>query len=143
MRVPSSLSVAALAAALLAPAAGAVDLLATDQAIVESGRGLYRQHCASCHGADATGGAAIGAAETVKAPALTGLAKKNGGVFPFWALYEMVSGAELLPAHRVRTMPIWSEALAKTPKIGKADEKAIVRGRITAILAYLSTVQEN
>ena len=126
----------------LGQSAAALDFLAVDKAIVESGRTLYRQHCADCHGQDATGGSTTRVGTTVEAPSLTGLTKKHGGTFPFWELYEMVSGAELMPAHRGRVMPIWSDELAKTPKVGKADAKAIVRGRITAILAYLSSVQE-
>ena len=142
MRYGSSLLAIALTSCAMAPSVRAVDLLATDTAIVDAGHGLYRQHCAKCHGDDAKGGTAEVPAGAVKAPSLTGLAKKNAGTFPFWELYEMISGAELLPAHRERAMPIWSEALAKAPKMAKADAKSVVRGRITAILAYLSTVQE-
>ena len=46
-----------------------------------TGAGLYDDHCAACHGADATGNAELGA------PDLTTLTKRHGGTFP--AQYAM------------------------------------------------------
>ncbi|MBI2801142.1 MAG: c-type cytochrome [Gammaproteobacteria bacterium] len=127
----------------IAPAtAHAVDFLTPDQAIVNSGRVQFEKNCARCHGADATGGTADTKVETVKAPDLTGLAKKSGGTLPLWEVYEVVSGSKVLAEHRTRAMPIWSEELAKARGINKENKEAIVRGRILAILAYLSTIQE-
>lgn len=126
----------------LSQASPAIDLLAADKAVVDAGHALYQRHCAECHGQNAQGGTVTRLGTTAEAPSLTGIAKRHGGVFPFWEMYEMVSGAELMPAHRGRTMPIWSDELSKTPKVKAADAKAIVRGRITAILGYLSSVQE-
>lgn len=130
--------------ALLSMAVHAVHgeaLLGSDEAVVNSGHVLYQVHCASCHGTAADGGAALDIKATVKTPDLTQLAKKNGGQFPIWELYEVISGSELLPAHGRGPMPSWGTALAKAPGVNEDDAVAIVRGRIFSILAYLATVQ--
>ena len=116
-------------------------LLESDDAIVNTGHVLYQKHCAVCHGGDAAGGAADALVATVKTADLTTLAKDNDGVFPFWELYEIISGSELLPAHGGRTMPLWHAELARAPGVDEADAASVVRGRILAIMAYLSTVQ--
>jgi hypothetical protein len=43
----------------------------------------------------------------VPPPDLTMLAKKNNGVFPTNAAYEIIYGLKTLPAHGTRDVPIW------------------------------------
>lgn len=125
------------------PPAGAEALIISDEAIVNSGYHVYRRHCVGCHGEDATGGGASALLGTVATPDLTTLAKRNGGQFPFWALYETISGNELLPAHGTRLMPIWGQELAAEPGGAPSDRMARVRGRILALMAYLATLQHD
>jgi len=131
-----------LVAALVALPAIATELPQSDNALLNSGETLYQVHCASCHGADARGGAAVGASQTVGTADLTRIAARNDGEFPFWQVYGVISGAELLPAHGGRIMPTWSRALAETPGIEAENSAAVVRGRILAIMAWLASVQE-
>lgn len=138
----SSLTAVALAAALCGlPASPVVadPIPVTDEAIVSIGGKLYQRHCAECHGADGGGGAVPGVAETVEAPELTGLAARNDGEFPFWELYEQISGTELMPAHASRHMPIWGMELVVD---GSEVDAETARGRILALMAYLATLQE-
>ena len=130
-----------LAAGLLATTVSAAELPQGDNALLNSGEILYQVHCAECHGADASGGAAAGVRQTVGTADLTGLAARNGGEFPFWDVYGIISGAELLPAHGGRIMPAWSHALAKTPGIAAEDAASVVRGRILAIVAWIASRQ--
>jgi len=130
-----------LIAALVALPAAATELPQSDHAMLNSGETLYQVHCASCHGEDAGGGAAVGASQTVGTADLTRLAARNDGEFPFWDVYGIISGAELLPAHGGRIMPTWSRALAETPGIEAENSAAVVRGRILAIIAWLASVQ--
>lgn len=133
---------AAFAIFLLSTAATARDLLDSDDAIVNTGHTLFHNHCASCHGEDARGGGVDTGFETTLARDLTKLAERNGGTLPFWSLYEVISGSELLPAHGTsRHMPIWGLAMQETPGIDGDNAQSIVRGRILAIMAYLATVQ--
>lgn len=124
------------------PSAQAMDLFVTDKAIVDSGHDLFKRHCARCHGDDARGNAVDTAKQSVQAPNLTTLAQHNGGTLPVWGVYEVVSGSKVLAEHRTRTMPIWGEKFAKLRGVTKENKESIVRGRIMAILAYLSTIQQ-
>jgi mono/diheme cytochrome c family protein len=57
-----------------------------------SGRGDYLTLCASCHGADGTGGGPA-AAGLGKAPAdLTRIAARNGGTFDYAAVMSRIDG---------------------------------------------------
>jgi len=125
-----------------APSAQALDILVTDQVIVKSGHDLFEHHCARCHGADAAGATSNSGKETIKAPSLLDLAKQSGGNLPIWGAYEVIDGSKVVVEHRNRAMPIWGEEFAKSRTITKENKDAIVRGRILAILAYLSTIQE-
>jgi hypothetical protein len=124
------------------PSAQAIDLFVTDKVIVDSGRDLFKRHCVRCHGDNAMGGAVDTGKESVRTPDLTTLAKRNGGILPIWGVYEVVSGSKVLAEHRSRTMPIWGEEFAKARGITKANKETIVRGRILALLAFLSTIQQ-
>jgi hypothetical protein len=126
----------------IVPSAHALDIFVADHVIVKSGHDLFEHYCTRCHGADGAGATADSGKETIKAPSLLTLAKRNGGTFPIWGAYEVVDGSKVVAEHRSRAMPIWGEEFAKSRKITKENKDAIVRGRILAILAYLSTIQE-
>jgi mono/diheme cytochrome c family protein len=52
----------------------------------------FIQSCASCHGVKGRGDGPV-AKSLAKAPAdLTKLSQKNGGVFPFASLYDVIDG---------------------------------------------------
>ncbi|MEQ8661992.1 MAG: c-type cytochrome [Gammaproteobacteria bacterium] len=133
--------IALLVGALAVLPVTAAELPQSDSALLNSGATLYQVHCAECHGADATGGAAVGVSQTVGTADLTRIAARNDGEFPFWEVYGVISGAELLPAHGGRIMPAWSRALATTPGVGEDNAAAVVRGRILAIVAWLADRQ--
>ncbi|MCP5199902.1 MAG: cytochrome c [Gammaproteobacteria bacterium] len=133
----------ALATALVPATTVAGELPRVDDAIVNTGHTLFAVHCASCHGDDAAGGAATTSTMTRPTPDLTTLAARNGGRFPFWGLYDVISGAELLPAHADRTMPLWSRELVPPHAADAEDGAALARGRILAIMAYLATLQHD
>ena len=67
----------------------------------------YMNSCAQCHGAAADGKGPLADLLTVAAPALTGLQKANGGVFPVSRLYETIEGDAGVAAHGTRDMPAW------------------------------------
>jgi len=100
--------------------------LVADNAIVNSGHHIFVAKCAACHGENGRGTGIYAAQLTTRPADLSVLAKNNQGVFPFWRVYEAISGNELMPAHGSRDMPIWGQELA-AEAVG-ADKATFVRG---------------
>lgn len=118
----------------------------TDKGI-DIGKYEYETYCALCHGKTGTGDGPFSMLVNKKVPDLTTLAKNNGGVFPFARAYDIVEGKIELPGHGTREMPIWGDHYnAQAPQwLGpyyqKVDEESFVRGRILALIGYISTLQ--
>jgi mono/diheme cytochrome c family protein len=117
----------------------------------------YFSSCAACHGADAKGNGPLSADLKIAPADLTVLAKKNQGVFPLSVVYEIIDGRKAISAHGTRDMPIWGYRYTPSrnvspkelhdPKLtGYADlsydPEAVVRGRILAVVDYLSRIQQ-
>jgi Cytochrome c len=126
---------------------------------VETGRAEYLAHCASCHGADGKGFEQAGAKDR---PAdLTLLAKRSGGVFSAYSVYEMIDGRRAIRSHH-SSMPIWgcryaSEPVPRTRKKRfrgyqqkpleeilnlSCDPEEVIRARIQAVVGYLESIQQ-
>ena len=56
---------------------------------------------------------------------LTVLAKKNNGVFPVGAVYEMIDGRKSVSAHSTREMPIWVFATFRRCRSGLLNQAEI------------------
>src|SRR5579863_2794135 len=61
---------------------------------VTSGKLLFRQYCAQCHGMDATGDGPVSPALKKKPANLTVLSKNNGGVFPADEVRNFIDGTK-------------------------------------------------
>jgi len=74
-----------------------------------SGQQMYQEYCAVCHGTKADGNGPAAPACKVKPANLAGMAKSNGGRFPYYYFYNVVKfGTHMAtPAHGSRDMPIW------------------------------------
>lgn len=130
----------AMAAALGAAAFLGVSPAATQaagQGDLPDGAGLYRVHCAACHGNDAHGRGPMASAMRTPPPDLTLLAKNNGGTFPLARVRRIVDGREV-ESHGSRDMPVWGDVF-KTTRLGFAGDPP---ARITAIVSYLETLQQ-
>lgn len=116
-------------------------LIATSEAQeINYGPTLYRQYCASCHGADGQGHGPMEPFLTVKPSDLTRITARRGGDFPREQLTRIVAGDEVIAAHGTRTMPIWGEQL-QVDVLGTVNKSAIARGRIGFLVDYLETLQ--
>jgi mono/diheme cytochrome c family protein len=106
---------------------------------VPSGKVVYREFCASCHGMEATGHGP--AATMLKLPPadLTTLSRRHGGRFPYeyvTGVLRFGTGATIL--HGSSDMPIWGPIFQYLDK----NNEAIVRQRIKNLSDYLASVQE-
>ncbi len=114
----------------------------------EIGQREYLNSCAQCHGAAGKGDGVIAGYLTQAVPDITTLQRDNGGVFPFARLFDVVSGTAEVGAHGTGDMPAWGDRYsAIAPQMlgemnAPADTEAFVRGRILALLEYISTLQE-
>ena len=112
---------------------------------IDAGKVEFQSSCAACHGADGKGKGPLSGVLKLAPPDLTALAKKNNGVFPVNAVYEMIDGRKAVEAHGTREMPIWGFRYMPSPyqavNPSPATEAAI-RARMLTIVDYLNRIQE-
>lgn len=145
------LHITKIAIALARAATVAVLFLANGAAADDSGGeepiGLteYEIACMSCHGLDGKGDGLQARTLTVMPADLTAIAKRNGGTFPKTAIYDMIDGRGVIPAHGRRDMPIWGERYRKTGDPGEdpaaVDQRA--RALMQALVDYIESIQQN
>ncbi|MGH0036359.1 MAG: c-type cytochrome [Myxococcota bacterium] len=107
---------------------------------VASGKTLFEQHCAACHGVDARGGGPVASAMTVAPPDLTRLGEKYGSPLPAARLAEFIDGRSMVAAHGRSDMPVWGRDLYRDVPVHAATE-AQTRTTIRLIIDYLDTLQ--
>jgi mono/diheme cytochrome c family protein len=104
---------------------------------IESGKKLFSQNCASCHGDDAKGAGPAAVALKVQPPDLTQLARQKNGKFPYDDVKKTIAGESSVSAHGSREMPTWGPLfLAMTGENQKAVDQ-----RITNLADYLKSIQ--
>jgi hypothetical protein len=103
-------------------------------------------HHATCHGIDGEGKGPLSTQLKVQPADLTVLTKKNNGVFPFEAVYEVIDGRKEVAAHGTRDMPIWGNRfgpnVAQTFLVPGFDPETTIRMRILVVMDYLNRIQK-
>jgi mono/diheme cytochrome c family protein len=106
-----------------------------------SGRDLFVEYCATCHGADAKGHGPM-ASELKRPPAdLTRLGDRFGVPLAKPKLVEVIDGRDMVRAHGTSEMPVWGKRMLQEVPPGAGTE-AHKRGMIQVIVDWLDTVQE-
>jgi len=112
---------------------------ATQDEVVADGKREFARNCVFCHGVQGKGDGQWNDILITKPADLTQIAKKNGGVFPFWHVYQAIDGEVAIKSHLISPMPIWSDQF-------KAEEKQPGREsayiRILILTHYLESIQE-
>lgn len=130
--------------------AGAGLLIATTGATiaaekVDPGKSEYEVSCAVCHGMTGKGDGPYKSALTKTPTDLSQLAKKNGGIYPFNRVYEIIDGRVDVSAHGTREMPVWGKrytARAADYYVDVPyDPEVYVRGRVLALTEYVYRLQ--
>jgi mono/diheme cytochrome c family protein len=100
--------------------------------------------CVPCHGIDGKGDGPKARTLSTMPADLTRLAAGNGGVFPARAIYDMIDGRGVIPAHGKRDMPVWGDRYRKTGDPGEdpAEVDKRTRALIEALVGYLETIQQ-
>jgi mono/diheme cytochrome c family protein len=98
---------------------------------------LYRDYCSTCHGKDGKGNGPTARWLKVAPPDLTGIAARNGGVFPFLGVQKIISGEERAPSsHGTREMPVWGPILSEV-----SWDQDLGQVRIYNLAKYLEEIQ--
>jgi len=79
----------------------------------DKGRELFQYWCASCHGLAGLGNGPLAPTLKRTVPDLTGIAARNGGVFPTIRVRRIIDGREV-QSHGDPDMPIWGTAFKST-----------------------------
>ena len=106
-----------------------------------SGKEMYLQYCSSCHGKDGKGDGTLSRDLKVRVPDLTGLAKKNKGVYPLDNVMATIDGRRSVRGHGDRNMPVWGESFRSESEGKKYSElNTLLKGKIIA--EYVATLQK-
>jgi mono/diheme cytochrome c family protein len=106
-----------------------------------SGKQMYLQYCSSCHGKDGKGDGTVSRDLKVRVPDLTGLAKKNKGVYPLDDVMATIDGRRLVRGHGDRNMPVWGESFHSESEGKKYPElTTLLKGKIIA--EYIAMLQK-
>ncbi|MFQ5549578.1 MAG: c-type cytochrome [Woeseia sp.] len=111
--------------------------LAQQEDVVESGRQLFSQRCAVCHGLDGKGDGVLGPHLKEQPADLSRLSRENEGTFPFWEAYRKIDGRDKVGAHGPKDMPVWG---TDEPYEGSGGRLAM--GQILEIVFFLQSIQE-
>ena len=131
---------ALLSAFLMACIAGAgpvVDQSQLPPTYMPSGERMYKEYCASCHGADAKGHGPLAPLLKTPPPDLTTLAKRHLGKFPYDYVSNVLEFGPGVPAHGSSDMPTWGPIF----RYYDNQNERVVQQRIRNLCNYLASLQ--
>jgi mono/diheme cytochrome c family protein len=120
------------------PRPSPVDKYQNPPGYVPSGKQMYREYCASCHGTDGKGRGPVTPSLRVPPPDLTKLAKRHDGVFPRDYVAGVLRFGPGFAAHGSSEMPVWGPIFLY---LDHYDETA-VRERIKNLCDFIESIQE-
>jgi mono/diheme cytochrome c family protein len=103
-----------------------------------SGKGMYEEYCASCHGQDGKGSGPAAPAMKTPPTDLTTLAKSNGGKFPSSRFTGVLTGQATVVAHGSQDMPVWGKVFWTM----SGGHPAEVQLRIFNLSTYVQSLQQ-
>jgi mono/diheme cytochrome c family protein len=116
----------------------AVDKNQLPPTYVPSGKTMYKQYCAACHGADGKGRGPATPTLNTRVPDLTTLAKRHDGKFPFDYVESVLRFGPGFRAHGSPEMPVWGPIFQYLENYNEAA----VRQRIRNLCDYLESIQQ-
>ncbi|HEV2101558.1 MAG TPA: cytochrome c [Candidatus Acidoferrum sp.] len=102
-----------------------------------SGKEMFAQYCAPCHGTDGTGNGPAAPAMKISPTDLTQLAKKNGGEYPSYQVAAVLKFGSGAGPHGSKDMPVWGPLLQSLDKYH--DE--VAQQRVANIVGYIESLQ--
>ena len=102
-----------------------------------SGKDMFNNYCAVCHGKDGKGSGPAAAALKTPPADLTVLAKSSGGKYPAPHVAAVIRGQATTTAHGSQDMPVWGPLFSSISQ----GHEAQVQQRITNLVTYVETLQ--
>lgn len=118
--------------------------VAAQQMNVQAGRDIYMTYCWQCHGPDATGTGPMAEMLAIETPDLTGLAARNGGVFPLEAVARQIDGRDAVLAHG-GDMPIFGPFLDSDKSVAlqlPSGQPMMTGLPLANVIIYLQSLQK-
>jgi mono/diheme cytochrome c family protein len=106
-----------------------------------SGKQMFNNYCAVCHGVDGRGSGPAAAALKNPPPDLAELSKDNGGKFPETRVYSVLQFGMETPAHGSKDMPVWGPTLRSLDNGGPVPEMQ-EHQRLANLTNYLKSIQQ-
>ena len=110
----------------------------------DAGRDLYMTYCVQCHGTEAKGNGPM-AITLFRAPAdLTGLAARNGGVFPTGEVATQIDGRAPLLAHGGE-MPLFGPVFDSDQNVAlplPSGQPMMMGQPLADLVVYLQSLQQ-
>ena len=104
---------------------------------VPTGKALFKQYCAACHGLDAKGHGPARATLKIPAADLTTLAKRHGGEFPTDYVSNILRFGPGVAAHGSSDMPTWGPIFQYMVN----NNQPIVQKRVKNLVDYIASLQ--
>lgn len=116
---------------------------AQEEDVIAAGKKEFRHSCVLCHGLSGTGESVMTTMNllTIKPPDLRRISERHGGKFPFWYVYRVIDGREVIRGHGTRDMPIWGDVFIQQED-GTIEKDSRAIGKILSLIYYLQSVQE-
>jgi mono/diheme cytochrome c family protein len=111
-----------------------------DAAEVPSGKDLFLEHCAQCHGSDGTGNGPMARLLNVKPADLTTLSRATGK-FDAARVADIIRFGGDVSGHGTRAMPIWGLIFSKEGHGGTVGA-AYSRRAVVELKTYLQSIQK-
>jgi mono/diheme cytochrome c family protein len=102
-----------------------------------SGKDMYNNYCAVCHGKDGKGAGPAASAMKTPPTDLTVLAKNAGGKYPASHVAAVIRGQATTAAHGSQDMPVWGPLFSSISQ----GHEGQVQQRITNLVNYVDTLQ--
>jgi mono/diheme cytochrome c family protein len=104
-----------------------------------SGKQMYVNYCAPCHGVDGRGNGPVAAALKQQPADLALLSKNNGGKFPSIHVESILQFGTDNPSHGNAQMPVWGPVFTKMNTATPQTDVTMLR--ISNLSRYLETLQ--
>jgi mono/diheme cytochrome c family protein len=102
-----------------------------------SGKQMYVNYCAPCHGVDGKGHGPVASALKTQPNDLTALSRANHGKFPSVHIIAVLQNGSEIPAHGSVEMPVWGPILGKMDQTNPQDRML----RVSNLIRFLDNMQ--